>query len=98
MGGPSTQQSAAHRHRMSLTIGIDIGGTKVAGGVVDEKGGVLQRARRRTPSGHPNAIEDVIADIVSELGAQHDIEAVGIGAAGFIDSARATVLFAPNLV
>jgi len=34
---------------VSLTIGIDIGGTKVAAGVVDPAGKVLGRARRRTP-------------------------------------------------
>src|SRR3954469_12718543 len=98
MGGPSTEPSAAHRHRMSLTIGIDIGGTKVAGGVVDDNGKVLQRARRPTPSTHPDDIEEVITDIVNELRASHEIESVGIGAAGFIDSGRAVVLFAPNLI
>ena len=34
---------------LDLAIGIDIGGTKVAGGVVDEHGRVLTRARRYTP-------------------------------------------------
>jgi glucokinase len=35
---------------MGLTIGVDIGGTKIAAGVVDESGQVLSRARRDTPS------------------------------------------------
>ena len=30
---------------MSLTIGVDVGGTKVAGGVVDEKGVILAQHR-----------------------------------------------------
>jgi Transcriptional regulator/sugar kinase len=34
---------------MSLTIGIDVGGTKVLGGVVDESGKVLTTARKDTP-------------------------------------------------
>ncbi|MGI9144544.1 MAG: ROK family protein, partial [Candidatus Planktophila sp.] len=34
---------------MSLTIGIDVGGTKLLGGVVDEHGKVLSQARSETP-------------------------------------------------
>jgi glucokinase len=35
---------------MGLTIGVDVGGTKIAGGVVDEAGKILSRTRRTTPS------------------------------------------------
>ena len=45
----------------------------------------------------PRRTEDVIADMVRELMASHDVEAVGVGAAGFVDAQRSTVLFAPNL-
>jgi glucokinase len=82
---------------MGLTIGVDIGGTKVAAGVVDEDGAVLAHVRRGTPSTDAQATEDVIAGLVGELRRDHEVEAVGIGAAGFVDAARATVLFAPNL-
>jgi glucokinase len=80
-----------------LTIGVDIGGTKVAAGVVDEQGVVLARTRHRTPSTDPSAVEEVIADAVKELCAAHDVGAIGIGAAGFIDHERGVVLVAPNL-
>ncbi|HEX5560253.1 MAG TPA: ROK family glucokinase [Nocardioidaceae bacterium] len=82
---------------MGLTVGIDVGGTKIAGGVVDERGNVLARARRVSPATDTDAIELAIEDLVSELRGAHDIEAVGIGAAGFVDSARSVVMFAPNL-
>ena len=82
---------------MALTIGIDIGGTKVAAGAVDEQGGIVASARRDTPSHDPTKIEEIIADVVRELQATHDVEAVGIGAAGFVDASRSTVIFAPNL-
>ncbi len=85
---------------MSLAIGIDIGGTKVAGGVVDEKGEILARARRDTPhrSKRPRVVEDTIVDVVDELLSQQpSVEAVGIGAAGFVAADRATVVFAPHL-
>jgi glucokinase len=82
---------------MSLAIGIDIGGTKVAAGVVDDAGEVLTVVRRRTPSRDPAHIADVVVEIVSQLRVEHDVVAVGIGAAGFVDVERATVLFAANL-
>ena len=84
-----------------LAIGIDIGGTKVAGGVVDAHGSVLRRARRDTPhrSTSPRVVEDTIVSVVDELlsGDFADVAAVGIGAAGFVAADRATVVFAPHL-
>ena len=84
---------------MSLAVGVDIGGTKVAAGVVDEEGVVLARARRLTPSKSKEAaaVEATIVEVVQELQATYDVVAVGIGAAGFVDAARARVRFAPHL-
>ncbi|MBQ0894279.1 ROK family glucokinase [Micromonospora sp. U56] len=82
---------------MTLTIGVDVGGTKVAGGVVDDTGKVLVQARRDTPADDVGKTRDVIIELVTELATGHDIGAVGIGAAGWIDASRSTVLFAPNL-
>jgi glucokinase len=82
---------------MGLTVGVDVGGTKIAAGVVDENGKVLGVARRDSPARDSQAIERDIADLIGELALDHDIEGVGVGAAGFIDSTRSTVLFAPNL-
>ncbi len=82
---------------MGLAVGIDVGGTKIAGGVVDEVGKILATARRESPATDTEAIERNIQDLVAELRADHDVEAVGIGAAGFVDSSRSTVMFAPNL-
>src|SRR4051812_46004506 len=82
---------------MSLAIGIDIGGTKGAAGVGDDSGQGLAQARRRTPSRDPEHLVDVVGEIVRQLLSEHDVIAVGVGAAGFVDAQRATVLFAPNL-
>jgi glucokinase len=85
-----------------LAIGIDIGGTKVAGGLVDVDGNITHRARRDTPhrSKSPSVVEDTIVEVVAELmqivGAG-SVAAVGIGAAGFVAADRATVVFAPHL-
>ncbi|MEU8262900.1 ROK family glucokinase [Micromonospora sp. NPDC048999] len=82
---------------VTLTIGVDVGGTKVAGGVVDDTGKVLVQARRDTPAEDVAKTRDVIIEVVTELAAGRTVDAVGIGAAGWIDAARSTVLFAPNL-
>jgi glucokinase len=82
---------------MPLAIGVDIGGTKVAGGVVDDEGQVIDTARRDTPGHDVDETERVIAEVVGELAKRHDVVAVGIGAAGWIANDRATVLFSPHL-
>jgi len=82
---------------MPLAIGVDIGGTKVAAGVVDDEGKVIDTERRPTPGHDVAETERVIAEVVSELGKRHEIVAVGIGAAGWIGNDRATVLFSPHL-
>jgi glucokinase len=82
---------------MGLAIGVDVGGTKVAAGVVDDHGRVIEKLKRYTPAASPDDTMGVIAGAVTELLGRHSVEAVGIGAAGFVDQARANVLFAPNL-
>ena len=82
---------------MALAIGVDIGGTKIAAGVVDEAGRVLDTEHRRTPGTDVAATEQAIVDVVQALRARHDVVAVGIGAAGWIAADRATVLFSPHL-
>jgi glucokinase len=82
---------------MSLACGIDVGGTKIAGGVVTEDGTILEELRVESPATDPEAIEEAIAGLVVELHGRHPIETVGVGAAGYVDRSRAVVLFAPNL-
>ncbi|GAB3768122.1 glucokinase [Nocardioides ginsengisegetis] len=82
---------------MTLACGVDVGGTKIAGGVVDEDGTVLEELRVESPATDSEAIEEAIAGLVAELGSRHEIATVGVGAAGYIDKARAVVMFAPNI-
>ena len=82
---------------MSLTIGVDIGGTKVLGGVVDPDGTVIATARRDTPATDTALTLHCIVEVIHELSAKYPVEAVGIGAAGWIDADRSEVLYAPNL-
>lgn len=82
---------------MSLTVGVDIGGTKIAAGVVDQDGVILASERVATGGRDAETVEVAIAEQVAKLSEQYDIEAVGIGAAGFVDEKRSRVNFAPNL-
>ncbi len=82
---------------MPLTIGVDVGGTKIAAGVVDDDGHILAQLRRETPSSDSVATVDAVAGLAAELALAHEVEGIGIGAPGFIDETRSIVRFAPNL-
>jgi glucokinase len=82
---------------MTLACGVDVGGTKILGGVVDEHGTIVEEVRVTSPATDVDAIRAAIASVVVELKGRHEIEAVGVGAAGYIDKARSTVMFAPNI-
>jgi glucokinase len=80
-----------------LTIGVDLGGTKIAAGIVDSKGEIISHVRIPTPL-NPELILDAIADAVQRI--RHDcgdVHAIGIGAAGYVDEHRSMVHFGPNL-
>ena len=81
----------------SNTIGIDVGGTKVLGGVVSERGEILASARRDTPREGGQALTQAIADVANELNREFAAESIGVSAAGFISSDRQTILATPNI-
>jgi glucokinase len=65
--------------------------------VVGTDGKIGARTHRDTPANSVDDTAAAICDAAAELIAGHEVEAVGIGAAGFVSSDRSTVLFAPNL-
>jgi predicted NBD/HSP70 family sugar kinase len=78
-----------------LVAALDIGGTKIAGALVDGDGTILARAQRPTPAQENGdtvmrAVEEVLGELtVSPLwGRAH---AVGIGSAGPVDASAGTV-------
>jgi glucokinase len=79
------------------TIGIDVGGTKVLGGVVSESGEILTTARRDTPREGGRALTQAIADVANELAHEFPVDSIGVSAAGFISSDRKTILATPNI-
>ena len=87
---------------VTVSIGIDIGGTKIAGGLVSDSGEIIARSRRETPATDPEAIIQASADLIGELARaaqSHHSEPVkvGVACAGYIDAGGSTVLFAPNI-
>ena len=81
---------------MGLAIGVDVGGTKVAAGLVDEAGTLLTSSREPTPD-RPGALLAVISELVRRLAKEAEVVAVGVAAAGFVSTDRSTVVSAPNL-
>jgi glucokinase len=77
-------------------IGIDIGGTKIAGALVDELGTIVESRRVATDAGDPGALETSVVEMVRDLAAGRTL-AVGVAAAGFIDAGQSIVYYAPNI-
>ncbi|MCX8529106.1 MAG: ROK family glucokinase [Rhodoluna sp.] len=78
-------------------IGIDIGGTKIAGALVSEEGQIVRELKVPTPASDSDAIADAVVALVEELSTGVEVAAAGIAAAGFIDADRAVIRYAPNL-
>lgn len=78
-------------------IGIDIGGTKIAGAVVSELGEIIVEYRVATPARDSNAIVDSVVAMIEKLRDGHDVAAAGVAAPGFIDAAQSTVYYTPNI-
>lgn len=82
---------------MSLSIGIDVGGTKIAAGVVDEAGTMITKIRRPSLASDAASIARTVVDIAQELASEYAAASIGVGAAGFVDKSRRTISFAPNI-
>jgi glucokinase len=78
------------------TIGVDVGGTKVLGVVVDESGALLAEVRVPTP-GTGDEVLAAMLDVIDRLRADHDgVTGIGAGVPGLVDR-DAVLRFAPNL-
>lgn len=80
-------------------IGIDIGGTKVAGALVAPDGRITHREQLPTPEKDTAAILDATAELIRTLEATADgaVTAVGMACAGLVDGRSGRLWFAPNL-
>jgi glucokinase len=82
-----------------MYIGIDIGGTKIAGGLVMESGMVLTRAQCPTPTAEGGA--QILADAVAlaqSLVPYEGVQGIGIGTGGQVDATRGVIVSATDLL
>jgi len=88
---------------MGYNLGIDLGGTKILAGVLDNQGNVLSKAKRKTRAdGSIEKVIDRIVDVTNEALVHSDvsiakIECIGVGAPGPLDPLGEIVHEAPNL-
>ncbi|MEU1656965.1 ROK family protein [Streptomyces griseofuscus] len=81
--------------RTDLVAALDIGGTKIAGGLVDGRGLILERAQRATPARQDGeTVMRAVEEVLGELAASPrwgQVRSVGIGSAGPVDASAGTV-------
>jgi len=80
-----------------ITVGIDVGGTKIAGALVSETGEILSSLKVPTPADNTDELIQAIVQMVQALSAGQEIKAVGVAIAGFIDADQSEVIYSPNL-
>jgi glucokinase len=86
-----------------LHVGVDLGGTNIKFGLVDEQGRILHQGKVRTdPCRGSQAVLLSIIDCIHSLLAEsslrpQDLASIGIGVPGTADAAKSTVVYAPNI-
>jgi len=88
---------------MNYYIGLDIGGTKIAGALVSASGKILTRTKTSTPKKvRPKDIYACVTDAIEELvhagGIRpSSIKGIGVGVPGIVDTRNNHILAAPNI-
>jgi glucokinase len=80
-----------------LTIGIDIGGTKISAGVVDSSGNLIDSSRISTPTEGGKELILAVINLIKEIKEKHEIKGIGISIAALISSDYGTIVGAPNI-
>lgn len=76
-------------------IGVDVGGTKIAAGVIGPDGSIVRSVRAATPAGDGFATQQRIVELVREL--SEESLPIGVAVAGFINADQSVVSYAPNI-
>jgi glucokinase len=79
------------------SIGIDIGGTKIAGALVDAEGCIHSQLQIPSPAHDAVAMVDTIAGLIEQISDGQQIIAAGVAAAGYINADQSMVYYAPNI-
>lgn len=86
-----------------MYIGVDLGGTNIAVGLVDVKGEIIKKSSRPTLSSRP--FEEIVkdmADLCKEVTESagysiNDVKGIGIGSPGAIDHAKGEIIYSNNI-
>ena len=78
-------------------VGIDIGGTKMAGALVDDAGNIIEELRVKSPVTDPGEMVEVITSVIDQLTSGQKVIGVGVAAAGFLSADRETMFHSPNI-
>lgn len=89
--------SEIQQHTTPRTLGIDVGGTKIAVAVV-EAGRILERNQAATPQSGREDVLDAMAALACPLLARYpEVTSIGVGVPGPTDVTRARTTFIPNI-
>jgi glucokinase len=86
--------------RTSYAVGVDVGGTRIAAGLVERKGRIVKEAKSLTPKTGPFAIVDTIIELAEEVQTSvqpSEVAGIGIGLPAQIDFLKQSVEFCTNL-
>jgi glucokinase len=78
------------------TIGIDLGGTKMSAGLIDESGSVLERITVARPLDQTGMEEDPLELAARLMGS--GVAAIGLGAAGLLSWPDGRLAWGPNVI
>lgn len=83
----------------ALSIGVDVGGTKIAGALIDGSGAILDRERVETPAHDTDLIVEAIGAVIDSLceRATGPVDSIGLAVAAMLDPRNGHLWFAPNL-
>ncbi len=82
---------------MAYSIGIDVGGTKVAAGVLDERGRRVDEIKYPSDPTDSEAMFELLVSIIQTFQSQYDISGAGVALPSFIDKAQRYVYTTANL-
>ena len=77
-------------------VGVDVGATKIAAGVVSSEGEVLRRARYPTANSRGGLL-DALTQAISEVSHGFEVDGVCLGVPGLVLAQENKVVFSPNL-
>ncbi|MCZ3387872.1 MAG: ROK family protein [Actinomycetia bacterium] len=81
----------------AYTVGVDVGGTKVAAVLVDDAGAIMRRSRAETESADYAGLVAGIVSAVTEVREGVEMSGVGLAIAGNVAADGSSVLFSPHL-